>query len=370
MSFDVDASLRMWHDLIMNTIRKGSVGESVASWQGVIGVKQDGIFGNQTEAETKAWQLRKGLQPDGVVGLLSWRAAGMILAPSDPVPLIRGIDACPFQGEITEATWKLLGDQGVRFVIFRMLVGNESWSDIAYVKKNVARARAIGIACGAYLFPYPLPKLDYKAQVERFVKLLDGLGMEIGDIPPSYDMEWPPKAKRNKDGSLEDTWGKHGCSASQLRDWNLSAIEYGEKLTGVSWIVYSYRYWLASIEAHKSPEFGERKLWLADYKYGGIIPTSEQVAKLKPPAPWSKITILQHDGDGGLKLPSGADADFNVMLGGEDTLKDLTGQSATPIALGDRDISSLGLASIVDASDLVTESELASYRKERVDSEV
>lgn len=351
----------------MSTIRKGSVGESVETWQRIIGVTPDGVFGSNTEAKTKSWQAANGLVPDGIVGEQTWKAAGAVVSPLVKTPLIRGIDACPFQGEISKETWAKLSEQGVRFVIFRMLVGNETWSDSVYVKKNVERARELDIACGAYLFPYPLPKLDYRAQIERFVRLLDGLGMQVGDLPPAYDMEWPPKATPKKNGTVEDTWGKYGCSVRQLQDWNLSAIEYGEKLTGVSWLVYSYRYWLASIEAGKCPEFAKRKLWLADYKYSGVIPTAEQVAKLKPPAPWSEITILQHDGDGGLKLPSGADADYNVMLGGEDTLKSLTSETSTPIALGEQDVSQLGLAAIADASDLIVESEIASYRRERDD---
>lgn len=37
---------------------------------------EDGYFGDQTEAATKAFQLRKGLQVDGVVGEITWTALG------------------------------------------------------------------------------------------------------------------------------------------------------------------------------------------------------------------------------------------------------------------------------------------------------
>lgn len=59
------------------TIRKGSKGNDVKTWQGVIGAKPvDGIFGVGTEQATKNWQKSKGLVADGIVGPASWAAAG------------------------------------------------------------------------------------------------------------------------------------------------------------------------------------------------------------------------------------------------------------------------------------------------------
>ncbi len=61
----------------MRTIRRGSSGPDVQTWQRLAGATADGVFGPGTEAKTRAWQAAAGLVPDGVVGAKSWRAAGV-----------------------------------------------------------------------------------------------------------------------------------------------------------------------------------------------------------------------------------------------------------------------------------------------------
>ena len=58
-----------------STIRQGSTGPDVVTWQQVIGVTPDGQFGPATLAATKAWQASHGLTADGVVGPATWGAA-------------------------------------------------------------------------------------------------------------------------------------------------------------------------------------------------------------------------------------------------------------------------------------------------------
>lgn len=73
------------------TIRQGSSGPDVKLWQTVIGVNPDGKFGPGTAAATKKWQSDHHLTPDGVVGKMSWAAAGTapapVFAPSAPQPI-------------------------------------------------------------------------------------------------------------------------------------------------------------------------------------------------------------------------------------------------------------------------------------------
>lgn len=57
------------------TIRVGSKGTDVSTWQKFLGLKADGIFGPATQASTAAFQRSKGLTPDGVVGPATWAAA-------------------------------------------------------------------------------------------------------------------------------------------------------------------------------------------------------------------------------------------------------------------------------------------------------
>ena len=56
----------------MATFKKGSKGHSVTLIQHALGIKADGVFGAQTEEAVKAWQSSHGLDPDGIVGSLTW----------------------------------------------------------------------------------------------------------------------------------------------------------------------------------------------------------------------------------------------------------------------------------------------------------
>jgi hypothetical protein len=56
------------------TIKLGSTGTAVETWQKVVGVTVDGKFGPATETATKAYQTAHKLTADGVVGPLTWAA--------------------------------------------------------------------------------------------------------------------------------------------------------------------------------------------------------------------------------------------------------------------------------------------------------
>lgn len=57
----------------MNTIKKGSRGDDVKLIQRLLNLRDDGLFGSQTELFVKMWQKENGLVPDGVVGPRSWQ---------------------------------------------------------------------------------------------------------------------------------------------------------------------------------------------------------------------------------------------------------------------------------------------------------
>lgn len=61
----------------MAVYKKGSKGKNVTLIQQALGIKADGIFGAQTEAAVKAWQSSHGLDPDGIVGSLTWQSLGI-----------------------------------------------------------------------------------------------------------------------------------------------------------------------------------------------------------------------------------------------------------------------------------------------------
>ena len=62
----------------MKTIRKGSTGDAVLTWQGILGIGETGDFDQVTEDWTKAWQRQRGLEPDGIVGPNTWAVAGFV----------------------------------------------------------------------------------------------------------------------------------------------------------------------------------------------------------------------------------------------------------------------------------------------------
>lgn len=349
----------------MNTIRKGSVGPDVATWQAIIGVDVDGAFGPATAAATRAWQLEHALVADGIVGPATWAAAGVV-AP-ELAEVLKGTDMSAIQGIRPDSEWRALAEMGIRFAILRSIVGNETWSDSAAVE-NARRARAHGIEAWPYIFLYPLPHLSPDAQAEGFVRRLEAMGLLGG--PVASDAEWPPREEwKVIDGvkTLTYPWLKWGCSAPQIREWLARFLTRLEELIARRSIVYSYRYWLKCIEAHLLPELADRPLWLADYGYSGRWPTREQCAAIRAPAPWSKIAILQHDGNGGLRLPqSGMDADFNVFFGGEAELQALVGArlDETPATLPEMRIDP-GVRLATNA--LMVEDAIAAYRRERID---
>jgi hypothetical protein len=64
------------------TLRRGDRGDDVASIQKALRLKPDGMFSAQTEAAVRAFQRKKGLLPDGVVGPKTWAAAAPTAAPA------------------------------------------------------------------------------------------------------------------------------------------------------------------------------------------------------------------------------------------------------------------------------------------------
>lgn len=55
-------------------LRQGSTGEHVRALQGALAVTVDGIFGPATRAAVVAFQRRRELLPDGIVGRMTWAA--------------------------------------------------------------------------------------------------------------------------------------------------------------------------------------------------------------------------------------------------------------------------------------------------------
>lgn len=89
--------LDWWHALagkFPETIQMGSQGKTVQMWQTVINVEPvDGSFGPITDTKTRAWQSEHGIDPDGVVGPLTWTAAMKTVGNAASPPSVTGIPA-------------------------------------------------------------------------------------------------------------------------------------------------------------------------------------------------------------------------------------------------------------------------------------
>jgi len=64
------------------TLRRGDKGEDVAAFQKALKLKPDGVFSGHTEATVRAFQRKKGLVADGIVGPKTWAAAAPAAAPA------------------------------------------------------------------------------------------------------------------------------------------------------------------------------------------------------------------------------------------------------------------------------------------------
>lgn len=196
--------------------------------------------------------------------------------------LIKGVDISVLQGKVD---FVALAATGIKFVICRCGVGNES-RDVLY-EKNIAAAKAAGLKVMAYNFVYPLPTTA--AQPLRAAKAQAKLHVDWaeGELA-ACDLEWP----------APQDWAKWGCSASQIVEWVTEYLEEYERLSGIRPLIYIYPNFADNI--HLPQSFGEKyKLWIASYTNTPRIP--------KPWTDW----VLWQDSGGTQKLPNGVPVDMN-----------------------------------------------------------
>src|SRR5579859_6046473 len=234
---------------------------------------------------------------------------------------VRGLDISACQG--TNVRWDLLVADGIAYCWARCQVGNNVGRDALFAA-YVDQMLQAGIIPGCYQFPFPLAHLDPLAQAEGFAQAaLVGsdkhpLGSMSRELPPAYDLEWPPP----------DEWAKRGETADSICDWSIACLE---RMTfpwgGVAPVIYSYPYFLQALAKAKNyAELVKYKLWIAGgatyMNGGGIWPDPP-----KPPIVpgWGDDwTFNQWDGNGGKRLPgTGVDADFDLYRYDLDALRAL-----------------------------------------------
>lgn len=302
----------------MNTIRLGSSGPDVVAWQKVLGVTADGAFGPATEKATQAWQIAHGLPPDGVVGPMTWAKT---LAPHPDAPMLHGLDGSSVQGILP---FDQLVATGIKFVILKAQQGNDGFDPDCI--KNAEAAIAHGLTVFAYCFLYPLPHLDPREQARLFLSKLKGTVLE--GKPIFVDCEWPEPLALKAGGK---GWKEWGCTPAQISQWMKDCCDELSKSTTV--VMYTYDDWWSCVRdgraAYGFPQgadvswAAQYALWMAWYRKGW--PVGGDAPRI--PKPWTKWLFWQFDGNGGLVLPNGLDADFSVFNGDEQALADFAARA-------------------------------------------
>jgi lysozyme len=235
---------------------------------------------------------------------------------------ILGVDVSSVQGTIQ---WSRLASVGVRFAWVKCTQGNDG-ADPRY-RPNVDGARAVGIYVGAYHFAYNLPARvrgdgrTPQEEARRFFFISGGVGRAFGELPPAIDAEWPNVGE----------WGKWGCSAQQISEWQRVFAEEVAQLWGRAPVLYTYPFWWRVLAASADVSWAATyPLWIANYK--GIdqeFPPEE--AKPYVPPPWDMWTFWQWSADKGRRLPGClTDIDRNVFAGTIEDLRELASVYGAP----------------------------------------
>lgn len=201
---------------------------------------------------------------------------------------------------------------GTEFCWLRGKVGNNPGRDTLFEENAKILAEA-GVVRSRYDFPFPLRNLNPVEQAKTFgeAALVDGipLGAKNGEMPPAYDLEWPPP----------EQWTSRAIDADFIVDFALAQLAQIEADASCAPIVYSYPWFIASLAKAKNfASLLRYRLWIAggpNYINGnGIVPVA-----WKPPvvAGWGDGALFwQWDGNGGRRLPgTNVDADFDLFKG-------------------------------------------------------
>jgi peptidoglycan hydrolase-like protein with peptidoglycan-binding domain len=121
------------------TIRKGAKGPAVSALQKALGLKVDGLFGTSTENAVRAFQTRRNLPANGVVGPSTWTALMNPVAPPTPARPTPSAVTTPYTA--VKSTVLRVGSTGNAVKALQRALGGLS-VDGAYGARTAAAVKA------------------------------------------------------------------------------------------------------------------------------------------------------------------------------------------------------------------------------------
>ncbi|MCU7712489.1 GH25 family lysozyme [Priestia sp. JV24] len=183
------------------------------------------------------------------------------------------IDVSNHQGDVN---WKQVAENGVKGVYLKLTEGTTFLDKRSY--KNYLGAKNAGLRVGFYCFSHVTN--DPKEEVEFFLKKLADMKP---DMPHCLDLE-----------------NDKGQSKSRITSFALGWLEYMEKKTGITPILYTMMGFLPNLTSQKLARY---PLWIARYN-GKNNPGSSSI--------WSKWAMYQYTDKGSVKGIKG-NVDLNAM---------------------------------------------------------
>lgn len=234
--------------------------------------------------------------------------------------MIRGFDASSVQGVIDYGSLPA----ELSFVILKAQQGNDGFDPC--FEANMRGALKYKIAVFAYVFAYPLPNRgpmtsgylygrDPREQAKLCVDRVHRFH-EMRGRPLFLDLEWP----------APEDWKKWGITAATISEWCSVFCEEVALLSGSQPVLYTYPWWWQALSVADVSWAARYALWLAAYVTGW----PKDGDRPRVPRPWDTWLFWQFDGNGGLRLPNGTDADFCVFNGDEDALRALATPATVP----------------------------------------
>jgi hypothetical protein len=187
------------------TIQLTSKGSDVAYWQRMLNIKVDGIFGSLTDLATKAFQRENGIEPDGVVGPLTWSLVenGVEMATLPGFAGIKKLSGSDQKELVETAKWI-----GIDPYWLASVIKFETIDSFDPAVKNRAGSGATGLiqfmpdTAARLLYNIPANIKTTQAQKDAAIKYFENMSFKV-------QMQWVRKyyaPYRGKLKSLEDTY--------------------------------------------------------------------------------------------------------------------------------------------------------------------